>query len=305
MDEPVNDGFPFRISDAPRLGLDRPTLYRKLRAGRLRRPLRGVYVDAVTPDTRLSRTQALSLVCPPHAVICMGTAAWVFSVDTLPSQLRSSLVAECVVPHHLARPDHPCVRTIEGYVPDADVMEVNGVRLTVPNRTAVDLLRRQRRPYALSSADAMMRAGLLDRADVYERILRMRGYPGILQARALQTMIDGDRESHGESWTFLRLADAGLPWPKAQVVIRSGTGHVLYRLDLGYDELRVGAEYDGREFHNPMTLDHDRTRRDDLWRTYGWRVAVVTFETVMGDRADLERQIASWLGLEPDLPRMW
>jgi hypothetical protein len=305
MDEPVNHGFPFRTSDAPGLGLDRPTLYRQLTAGRIRRPLRGVYVDASTPDTRLSRTQALSLVCPPHAVVCMASAAWVLKVDTLPSHLRSSLVAECLVPHHLARPKHPGVRTIEGYVPETDVMELNGIRLTVPNRTAVDLLRRHRRPYALSSADALMRAGLINPAEVAERIVRMRGYPGIVQARALHAMIDGDRESHGESWTFLRLADAGLPWPKAQIVVRNNGGTALYRVDLGYEEQRIGAEYDGREFHNEATVEHDASRRDDLHRTYGWRIQVVTFETVMGDRPDLECQVASWLGLEPELPRLW
>lgn len=305
MDAPLNDGLPFWTPDLPRLGLDRATLYRLIRTGRVRRPLRGVYVDARVPDSRLGRVQALSLVCPPHAVVCMASAAWVLSVDTLPAHLRSSIVAECVVPHHLARPMHSCVRTIEGYVPESDVMELNGVRLTVPNRTAVDLLRRQRRPYALSSADAMVRAGLVDPADVYERILRMRRYPGIVQARALQTMIDGDRESHGESWTFLRLADAGLPRPKAQVVVRSGSGRALYRVDLGYEELKIGAEYDGREFHNPTTAEHDASRRDDLCRTYGWRIAVATFETVMGDHPDLECQIASWLGLEPVVPRLW
>jgi hypothetical protein len=235
----------------------------------------------------------------------MATAAWVFSVDTLPPHLRSSLVAQCLVPHHLARPEYPCVRTIEGYVPEADVMELDGVRLTVPNRTVVDLLRRQRRPYALSSADAMMRSGLVDSADVHERILRMRGFPGIVQARALHTMVDGNRESHGESWTFLRLADADLPWPNAQVEVRSGAGRVLYRVDLGYEELKVGAEYDGREFHNPTTLDHDTARRDDLLRTYGWRIEVATFETIMGSQPDLECRIGEWLGLAPVLPRMW
>jgi hypothetical protein len=305
MDAPLNDGLPFCTPELPHLGLDRAALYRLIRTGRIRRPLRGVYVDASVPDSRLGRVQALSLVCPPHAVVCMASAAWVLSVDTLPAHLRSSLVAVCVVPHHLARPEHSSVRTIEGYVPESDVMELNGVRLTVPGRTAIDLLRRHRRPYALSSADAMVRAGLVDPADVYERILRLRGYPGIVQARALYTMLDGGRESHGESWTFLRLADAGLPWPTSQVVVRSGNGRALYRVDLGYEELKIGAEYDGREYHNPTTAEHDASRRDDLCRTYGWRVAVATFETVMGDHADLERQVATWLGLEPALPRLW
>jgi hypothetical protein len=46
---------------------------------------------------------------------------------------------------------------------------------------------------------------------------------------------------------MLRLAvhDAGLPPPTPQLEVRAAGGRLLARLDLGWEQERVGVEYDG------------------------------------------------------------
>ena len=132
-------------------------------------------------------------------------------------------------------------------------MEHGGLRMTVPARTTVDGLRRLRRPFALSAADAMARAGWVVRAELDERIDRLRGFPGVVQARSLVRLVDPETAWPGESWTKLRLVDAGCPIPRSQLWIVDVKGRRA-ALDLGYEHAKVGCEYDGREVH---TLDED------------------------------------------------
>jgi hypothetical protein len=300
----INDGLPFLSTDAARHGLSPWRLRTLVASGALRRPFRSVYVDARAPDTRLSQCQAISLVCPDGGVVGMSSATAIFDVDTYPPSRRSWRIAEFLVPHHAARQRRRGVKTIECYLPEDDIAEIHGVLVTVPGRSAIDLLRTQFRPYALASTDALHRAGLIDINDVDQRVNRLKGFPGIVQARALARMIDGRRESRGESWTFLRMVDAGFPWPEPQIPLLDRYGNELYRVDLGYRELKIGGEFNGREFHSEDDRDHDEARLADMQKRFGWRVATATFESIMGTAADFEWQLGTWLGLNP-LPRSW
>lgn len=300
----INDGLPFLTTELAPLRLTKARLRSLVSQGVVRPVFRGVAVDARVADNRLLRCQSLSLVCPDGGVVGLSSATWVWGVDTLPPSRRGSMVAEFLVPHHSTRQLRRGVKTIECCLNDDDLEEVHGVRLTVPGRTAVDLLRRQFRPYALSSADSLHRAGLVELEDVRRRVIELKGYPGIVQARTLAPMIDGRRESPGESWTFLRIVDAGFPWPTPQIPLVDRHGRELYWIDLGYRELKVGAEFDGREFHSADDQQHDEDRREDMGWRFGWRIAVATYELIMGDNAEFEWQLGRWLNVDP-LPRLW
>lgn len=41
------------------------------------------------------------------------------------------------------------------------------------------------------------------------------------------------------------LIDAGLPKPQTQIRVFDDYGDFVARIDLGYEQLRVGVEYDG------------------------------------------------------------
>ena len=185
-------------------------------------------------------------------------------------------------------------------------MEVDGLSITVPDRTAVDLLRRLRRPFALSGVDAMAHAGLVVPEALQERIDRLRGFPGIVQARQLVRWIEPLTEGRGESWQRLRILDAGFPRPEPQFWVCDRHGRRLYRLDLAYPHLLIACEYDGREDHSAEEdRAADESRLEKLRERYGWRFVICRKEDVLGSDPWFEIEVGALLGREPALPRLW
>lgn len=291
----------FSVSDDV---MSRYDAHHLVRDGVLRRVLRGVFVDARVPDSRELRVAAVEKVRPAAGVACSETAAWAMGVDTFPPGRRHDFTPTFLVPHGTTRITLPGVQCRQAKLATRDVTDVFGTLTTTAVRTAGDLLRRQYRPHALASADQLVRADLVDLADLSDHVHRLKGYPGIRQARALVVLVDGRAESPGESWTRLRLHDAGFPTPELQVVVIDRDG-VAWRLDHAYVEKLVAAEFDGRE-HHTGTLDsaHDRDRRSPLAEQYGWRFVIARYETLFGPDNAFERQVGDLIGFTP-IPRWW
>jgi hypothetical protein len=301
----LSGGSPFLGSQSRDLGYSRQQFRQALAEGEVRRVLRNVYVDAQVPDSTDLRIAALHLVMPTYAVLFGSTAMWARSIDAFQPDQRFTPVPQCVVPHGATKVTARGVHTVEGYLDPSDVTELNGLRMTTPVRTTVDGLRRLRAPFALSAADAMAHAGWVSRDEVTDRIHRLRGYPGIVQARRLAHLVDPATESPGESWTKLRLVEAGCPIPKAQLKVTDKKGRVAY-LDLGYDAAHVGCEYDGREVHTlAADVADDLNRRSWLRDVLGWRIAVARKETVFGLESSFDAEVALWLGLTPPPRQVW
>jgi hypothetical protein len=302
----INDGAPFRFDQRADLGLSRKELEHLIEVHAVRRVFYRVYVASGVPESRDLRIRALHLVMPPAAVLFGSTAAWVLGVDTFAPADRFLLEPACVVPHGSSRCRTRGVRCVEGFIPESDVMELDGLRLTGPVRTAADLLRGLRRPYALSAADSMAHAGLVSAEEVRRYIQRLKGYPGIVQARELAELIEPRHESGGETWQNLRLRDAGYPPPEPQYRVYDHRDRLIARLDHAYPLLRIGIEYDGAEFH-----DHDEDQDDDemkrayLRGTLGWRIIINRKDDILGKDDSFEREVGEYLGLVPELPRMW
>ena len=306
MRQLVNEGNPFRFADAERLGFTRWSLSRAVGEGLLQRPLRGVYVDITTPDTRDLRILCLRLVMPPYGVVCERTAAWLYGISGFAPEDQAVLTPEFAVPHHRGRSGHGPVRTVEAVLPQSAIAEMGGLRVTTPLRTATDLGRRLRRPMALAALDAFAHSGLVTPHQLMADLDRWRGFPGIVQLRDLVRAVEPNTESPGESWLRLRLLDAGFPRPRAQIEIIDAFGQVVFRLDLGYEDRRIGLEYDGREYHEGLAaVAHDERRRTLLRSEHGWDVYGFTREHVLGRRDGLELFVGGLLGIEPRLPRRW
>src|SRR5699024_8242082 len=154
-----------------------------------------------------------------------------------------------------------------------------------------------------AAADAFAHADLVTAAEVQAYVGRLRRYPGLVQARELAVLIEPLSESPGESWLRLRLIDAGFPRPKPQFVITDRHGTERARLDLAYEESRIGAEYDGARDHTEDDdREYDENRRTYLRDLRDWRIAVARNHDVLGDDPWVERQVGEWLGLSPLLP---
>jgi len=301
----INAGYPFVAREPGAVGLTRKQFRQCVATKQARDVLLGVYVDGRVPDTRELRARALGLVKPPHAVFYGSTVAWLMGVDTYRPRDRFDFVPQCVVPHGTGRCTSALVRCKEGYLPAADIIEINGLAVTTPVRTTADLLRTMYRPHALAAADSMAHAGLVSAAEVQDYLVRLRGYPGIVQGRTLADMIEPMTQSPGESWQRLRLIDAGFPRPHVQIVVTDRMGETLAILDMGYPERLIAAEYDGAGDHTSESdRERDYVRRAQLDERFGWRIAVARQNDIWGEDQSFELTVGSWLGLMP-LPRMW
>ncbi|WP_375003331.1 type IV toxin-antitoxin system AbiEi family antitoxin domain-containing protein [Aeromicrobium sp. CTD01-1L150] len=303
MDPALLTHRPFTTSQAADLGMTKRDLAALVLDGTLRRPVRGVYVDARASDSRELRIACIELIKPSHAVACSETASWLMGVDTFKPSERFLLVPSFLVPHAESRLRRPGVSCRQAIVPDDDIVLVGDVASTSPVRTASDLLRRLYRPYALAAGDGFLRAGLVTHHELMRFVSRLKGFPGIVQARSLVTQVDARAESPGESWQRLRITDAGFPPPDLQILVTDLEGNDR-RIDMGYENVMIGSEFDGREFHTRAAdVLHDSQRRDLLGRI-GWRWVNATRERLFGPDTSFEQELGALLGISPR-PRTW
>ncbi|MGJ9412139.1 type IV toxin-antitoxin system AbiEi family antitoxin domain-containing protein [Aeromicrobium sp. CF4.19] len=304
MQHPASARRPFTPAQAHDHGLTSHDLAMLVESGAVRRPLRGVYVDAEEPDTRELRIACVELIKPPHAVACSETAAWLYQIDAFKPSEQHLLVPSFLVPHAESRMRRDEASCRQAHLNPHDITTVDGVATTTPLRTASDLLRRSYRPYAFAAGDAFLRAGLVEHGELVHAVYRLKGYPGIVQARSLVTRLDARAESPGESWQRLRILDAGFPTPELQIVVVDAMG-VERRLDMGYRRLLVASEYDGREFHTiGEHRARDEERRHLLTVTHGWRWVNATRARIFGADTSFEDELGGLLHQAPR-PRTW
>lgn len=282
---------PFTTGQARELGISEKRLRIGLRDGLIRRVLHGVYLRADQPDTVETRATCTALVVAPGSVVRDRTAAWLHGVDAFTHAEHEVLPAvETCVPRFRTPTDRSGVDGGTRDLAGSDVMRINGVLVTTPLRTALDLGCLLHRRDALAVLDQFMRQHSITREDLGRASVRYFRRRGFVQLRRLIPLADPRAESARESWTRLEIIDAGLPAPEPQfwVVI---DGIPVYRLDLAYPRHRIAIEYDGEEFHDrtPEQRRHDAERRTWLQRQ-GWTVIIVRRGDFTG--AGLER----WLG---------
>ncbi len=281
---------PFTTQQALDAGMTHDQLTRAVMSRWLRRPAKGVYVPATLEDTLETRCAALSLSVPDDAFIADHSAAWLIAGD------------RALVPgDHLTVPEVSCFRTRTGSrlrrhqvrsgereLRADEIMELGGLQVTTPLRTALDIGRLARNTdVRLHGMDTMLSMGVFTQAELLAEVPRFKGYRGVVGLRALAPLADGGSQSFGESALRLRWHQAHLPWPTTQHPV-PGTPYIL---DIALPEETFGPEYDGEEFHSsPDQKAHDATRRREIHRA-GWTVEVFRKEHVFGPRQNAERRL--------------
>ncbi|HYO05346.1 MAG TPA: DUF559 domain-containing protein, partial [Mycobacterium sp.] len=139
-----------------------------------------------------------------------------------------------------------------------------------PVRTAFDLGRRRGRTLAVIRVDALTNATGLRAPSIEALIRRHGGVRGLRQLREVVDLVDGGAESPQETRTRLVLVDAGLPRPRTQIVVDD------WRIDMGYEEFKVGVEYDGvQHWSDPRQHRRDIDRLAELLAR-GWLIIRVS-----------------------------
>jgi len=129
-----------------------------------------------------------------------------------------------------------------------------------------------------------------DDALLYQRVIRpaepseiarlRAGWPGVDRFRTAARLARPHVESPMETRMRLLLVGAGLPEPTVQHTVLDSDGLFVARLDLAYERLRIGLEYDGDHHREQETFRYDATRLNRL-RLLGWTILRFTAADVI------------------------
>jgi hypothetical protein len=249
-----NLDWPFRGTEALAAGLVTPHQLRT----QFESVHRNVYIPRGQPLSPVTRAIAAWLWSGRTATVAglsaaaLHRTAWIDA--WLPAELnrQSRDKAHGITLHSDALwDDETCVR--------------DGIQMTTSARTAFDLGRRKGFTTAVIRLDALAHATGLKVADVELLADRHRGARGLVQLRRALPMVDGGAESPYETKTRLMLIASGLPRPQTQIEVRGDWGTVLARIDMGWEEWKVGVEFDGAQhWTNPAQRTHDIDRLAEL-----------------------------------------
>ena len=282
---PLRLDRPFTTAQARAAGVGSDALTVLVRGGYVRRLLKGVYAAAQLPDSRELRGRAVALVAPPGSVVCDWTACWYWTgVDRPGAHLETPPLDVFRLRGH-ERLRNGLVRSGERWFLPSDVVPLAGdVLVTTPIRTAWDLGRLTPKILAIGGMDALARTGAFTVDELVDEVERFRRQRGVVQLRTVAPLVDPRAESTGESGLRLRWVECpGMPPPELQIPIIDAGGQELYRLDLGVEELRLGAEYDGEEHHtSEEDRLHDRSRRTTIEDDHDYRLEVFRRRHVFG-----------------------
>jgi hypothetical protein len=163
-----------------------------------------------------------------------------------------------------------------GRLRDGEMCVVGDVPATTPTRTAFDVGRRARFETAIIRVDALANATKLRPLDIERLAADHRGARGTTQLRRVLELMDGGAESPQETRTRLLLIAAGFPRPRTQIVVEDEYGSFVGRIDMGWDEWKVGVEYDGpQHWTDPEVHARDIDRLANL-AAQGWLIIRVS-----------------------------
>jgi len=274
-------------------GLTRSAIGRWERAGRLRRLVRGLYTVPPYPDSWEQRAHAAVLAGPPGTVVSHRAAAALH-------EMRGFRPAQIEVLGHRWHRSHelPDVVVHESLVVDpVDVARVQGIAVTSPVRTIIDL-GAVAHPNRIGQAlDEARRRGHVDLADVKQRLeeLAVQGRNGIAVVRELVDIRQGRLlTSTGFEDLFRSIVDEfRLPAPRHQWTVVHGA--FTARLDFAYPEHMVAIEADSEEYHLDLeTFHRDRSRQNTL-SLLGWTILRYTARHLRHHRGLVARQVTAAL----------
>lgn len=248
--------------DLHRVGMSWGQWARRLERGEWLPEAPRVWRHRSTPTSWQLRARASLMWLGGDAALFGRTAAAWWGID-----LRAPDIVEFVVPRRRRRFDSPLVVHTTTVWEPARLRRRDGVRLTDPARTIVDMAAREGSARALETViDEGIRQRLTTPVHLrrYLDELGGPGRPGTTMLRAV--LLDSGGESFLER-RFLRLVrQAKLPRPLCQVVHRTD-GERIARVDFLFPGTDVVVEVTGRLGHaSDAERRRDARRRNDLQR---------------------------------------
>jgi Protein of unknown function (DUF559) len=244
-----------------------------------------VYIYTGAELTPLVRARAAWLWSRRRGIVAGLSASAVHGAEWVDAAAPLEII-------HSNRNPLPGLRVRGDCIEDDEVALIDGVPVTTPARTALDLGCWYPTGEAVAAIDALMRATDLKVADVEMLLQRYAGRRGIRRARTAVGLADAGAQSPKETWLRLLLMRADLPRPQTQIPVLDEFGGVIGYLDMGWGDVKVAVEYDGEQHRNDRWQYTWDIRRSEMLERLGW----IVIRVVAGDRpADIVRRVRAAL----------
>jgi very-short-patch-repair endonuclease/predicted transcriptional regulator of viral defense system len=233
------------------LGANDKAIAYRVKIGRLYRVYRGVYSVGRPPVTPLPRACAAVLACGPGAALSHGSATTLWGLGK-----HWHTPFEVVVPRDRRQPGITVHRS--STLAHRDITTHNGVRVTTPARTLVDLSPRLTDKRLTRAVNDALHSRYMRRSDLAEILTRL---PNYRVAKRLARFVDnqtGITRSDLEDAFAALCEHYDIPRPQFNAPIAG------YTVDAWFPNERLIVELDSYEFHNDHdTFESDRNRDAD------------------------------------------
>jgi hypothetical protein len=256
----------------------------------------GVYAPWGVEPSATERAKAAWLWSHRRAVVAGTSAAALLGTKWVDGARPAELI-------HDNRKPPPNLVVHSDVLAPGETHDCDGIPVTTAARTAFDLGRRiSSRVTAVQRLDALAAATRVTASDVEAVMVAHPGARGLPRLRTVLPLVDGGAESPQETVARLALVDAGLPSPTTQFEVFGRYGEFLARLDMAYEDLKIGVEYDGpQHWTDPAVRQRDIDKQFEL-TALGWVIIRVSRDMMRYRRRDYVSRVATALcarGVQP------
>ncbi|MGV0773825.1 hypothetical protein [Mycobacterium syngnathidarum] len=220
-----------------------------------------VYLPKGSVPTLADNTTAAWLWTGRRGIIAGRAAAALHGAPWVDDDAPVELIAK----HGRRRPG---VIVREERIKDDELCQVGDFTVTTPLRTALDLARFLPHDEAVAHLDALAIATGVESEQVLELAARYRGLRGIRSARTALDLMDPGGQSPRETRLRLLLIDAGFRRPRTQIRVSDGFNEAF--IDMGYDDVKVGLDYEGKHHATDRPRYVHDIGRSELIECEGW-----------------------------------
>lgn len=181
-----------------------------------------------------------------------------------------------------------------------ETIEYDGVRVTSPARTWLDLASMIAMEDLVAAGDALVcshdprfpvpKEALCTIDELREITDRHPGMRGVRTARAALDLIRVGADSAPETYMRLALVNANLPEPALNLVVPDPLGRPALWPDAGYEDWKVSLQYDGR--HHGDGQQHLRDiERQEKSLALGWLEVRISKHDLQGERPGVVHKV--------------
>jgi hypothetical protein len=253
-------------------GLDDSAVARRVRSGRLHRIHRGVYAVGHAAETLEGTFMAAVLACGPGSVLSHFSAAGHHGL----APWQAGRLPEVTVRDSHTRQLERIVVHRSRTLDRVDVWSRDGIEVTSPARTALDVAATTRTP----DLRRMVRQGYVDKLlnirVLLDLLSRAGKHPGAPALRAIVTEGHVPTRSVFEDLLLDLIATAGIDSPDVNPTLYLDGRPI--EPDFLWRHLRLVIEADSRTWHDdPLTRQNDAEKQAIL-EAHGYRVLRITWE---------------------------